>query len=89
MNSDRALELARVAFPNNEDLRVAYMIGCDKGYEVCEEDMTLTPKDIKKIEFLLIEVECSPNSPTTKEGLYGEVLKRFNEWKLKGNENRD
>lgn len=27
MNADKALELARLAYPNNENLRVAYMLG--------------------------------------------------------------
>lgn len=39
MNSDKALELARLAYPNDENLRVAYMLGVDKGYEFCREDM--------------------------------------------------
>lgn len=39
MNSDKALELARLAYPNDENLRVAYMLGVDKGYEFCREQM--------------------------------------------------
>ena len=39
MNADKALELARLAYPNDENLRVAYMLGVDKGYEFCHEQM--------------------------------------------------
>ncbi len=34
MNADEALELARKAYPNDEDLRVAYMLGLNEGYEL-------------------------------------------------------
>ncbi len=39
MDSNKALELARLAYPNDENLRVAYMLGVDKGYEFCREQM--------------------------------------------------
>lgn len=39
MNADEALELARKAYPNDEDLRVAYMLGLGDGYELHEERM--------------------------------------------------
>lgn len=39
MDSEKALELARVAYPNNEKLRVAYMLGLNKGDEVCKEQL--------------------------------------------------
>jgi len=31
MNADKALELARLTYPNDEDLRVAYMLGLNAG----------------------------------------------------------
>lgn len=34
MNADEALELARKAYPNDENLRVAYMLGLNEGYEL-------------------------------------------------------
>lgn len=37
MEADKSLELARKAFPNNENLRVAYMLGLQKGSEYLEE----------------------------------------------------
>jgi len=37
MDADKSLELARKAFPNNENLRVAYMLGIEKGAENLEE----------------------------------------------------
>lgn len=33
MNADKALELARLAYPNDENLRVAYMLGLNAGSE--------------------------------------------------------
>ena len=39
MNADEALELARKAYPNDEYLRVAYMLGLCDGYELHEERM--------------------------------------------------
>lgn len=33
MNADKALELARLAYPNDENLRVAYMLGLNAGAE--------------------------------------------------------
>lgn len=39
MNAVEALELARKAYPNDEDLRVAYMLGLGDGYELLEERM--------------------------------------------------
>lgn len=33
MNSNNNLDLARKAFPYNEDQRVAYMLGLEKGYD--------------------------------------------------------
>ena len=37
MEADKSLELARKAFPNNENLRVAYMLGIEKGAENLED----------------------------------------------------
>jgi hypothetical protein len=37
MDADKSLELARKAFPNNENLRVAYMLGIEKGAENLED----------------------------------------------------
>jgi hypothetical protein len=39
MDSNKALELAKSAYPHDDNLRVAYMLGVDKGYEFCREDM--------------------------------------------------
>ncbi len=39
MNADKALELARKAYPNNEELRVAYMLGLNEGYELHRDEM--------------------------------------------------
>lgn len=39
MNTDKALELARKAYPNNEELRVAYMLGLNEGYELHRDEM--------------------------------------------------
>lgn len=39
MDSNKALELAKAAYPNDENLRVAYMLGVDRGYELHREDM--------------------------------------------------
>ncbi len=36
-NADMCLEAARKAFPDNEELRVAYMLGFNEGYEVAEQ----------------------------------------------------
>lgn len=33
MNADKALELARLAYPNDENLRMAYMLGLNAGTE--------------------------------------------------------
>lgn len=33
MNADKALELARLAYPNDENLRVTYMLGLNAGAE--------------------------------------------------------
>jgi len=41
----------------------------------------LTWEDIKKIELLLVAVECSSARPYSGEDLYKEVLRRFNEFK--------
>ena len=39
MDAEQILEIARKKYPNNENLRVAYMLGlydgCNKEYEVC------------------------------------------------------
>lgn len=37
MEANKSLELARKAFPNDENLRVAYMLGIQKGAENLEE----------------------------------------------------
>lgn len=39
MNADKALELARLAYPNDENLRVAYMLGLNEGYELHKSQM--------------------------------------------------
>lgn len=39
MNADKALELARLAYPNDENLRVAYMLGLNAGAEWQESQM--------------------------------------------------
>jgi len=39
MDRSKNIELARVAYPDNEELRVAYMLGLEKGYELCGEDI--------------------------------------------------
>lgn len=39
MNADEALKLARKAYPNNEKLRVAYMLGLNEGYELHRDEM--------------------------------------------------
>ena len=39
MNADKALELARLAYPNDENLRVAYMLGLNAGAEWMRERM--------------------------------------------------
>lgn len=39
MNADKALELARLAYPNDENLRVAYMLGLNAGAEWQKEQM--------------------------------------------------
>ena len=36
-NADMCLEAARKAFPNNEELRVAYMIGFNEGFDMATE----------------------------------------------------
>lgn len=37
MEANKSLKLARKAFPNDENLRVAYMLGIQKGAENLEE----------------------------------------------------
>lgn len=37
MEADKSLELARKTYPTNENLRVAYMLGLQKGSEYLEE----------------------------------------------------
>ena len=39
MDANKALELATIAFPNNTEMRSVYMLGLDKGYELCKEQM--------------------------------------------------
>lgn len=39
MNSNKNLDLARKAFPYNEDQRVAYMLGLDEGYDQAMKDI--------------------------------------------------
>jgi len=39
MNAKKNLELARKAFPNDEEKRVAYMLGLEKGWDIREEEM--------------------------------------------------
>lgn len=41
------LELARNAFPDDEKMRVAYMLGLEKGYELREEQMPKWKKTLK------------------------------------------
>ena len=38
MNSNKNLDLARKAFPYNEDQRVAYMLGLEEGYDTAFQD---------------------------------------------------
>lgn len=57
MDSEKALELARVAYPNNEKLRVAYMLGLNKGYEVCKEQLMKDAKEIITVQRSLTEPE--------------------------------
>ena len=46
MNADEALEVARKAYPNDEDLRVAYMLGLNEGYELHKEQMMKEAKEV-------------------------------------------
>lgn len=39
MDSNKNLELARKAYPYNENLRVAYMLGLEKGYDQAMKDV--------------------------------------------------
>jgi len=39
MDANKALELATIAFPNDTEMRSVYMLGLDKGYELCKEQM--------------------------------------------------
>lgn len=39
MEANKNLELARKAFPDDEKMRVAYMLGLEKGWELREEQM--------------------------------------------------
>lgn len=41
MDANKSLELARKAYPNDENLRVAYMLGIQKGAENLEEAIKL------------------------------------------------
>ena len=81
MNSDRALELAREAFPHNHILRVAFMLGCNKGYEEAEKDLTLTWEDMKLIDELFTEMAFSEPNDSTE--WYQELANRFNEQRNK------
>lgn len=55
MEADKSLELARKAFPNNENLRVAYMLGIQKGAEWADE--TAWKPSIEQLEALWCAVE--------------------------------
>jgi len=37
MEANKSLELARKAYPNDENLRVAYILGMQKGADILEE----------------------------------------------------
>ena len=45
MNSDEILKLARNKYPNDEDLRVAYMLGLNDGADWKEEQLMKNAKD--------------------------------------------
>ena len=44
MEENKSLELARKAYPNDENLRVAYMLGIQKGAENLEEKLSKAVK---------------------------------------------
>lgn len=66
MNSDRALELARIAFPNDEKLRIAYMLGCDRGYQECEEEKFDKLKELCDKCYTIGFPALKPNEPKKK-----------------------
>ena len=51
MDAELNLELAKTAYPDDEQLRVAYMLGLEKGYEVCEEQMMKDAVEVIKEEY--------------------------------------
>lgn len=83
MDAKKALELARVAYPNNEKLRVAYMLGLNKGYEVYEQQML---KDAVEAEVLYFG-ETQDVSRTIKIPRMQEWLKSLRpSWKPSENQ---
>lgn len=49
MDSRIILSLARASYPNNEGLRVAHMLGIEKGYAFCKEQMMKGAVDAEEV----------------------------------------
>ena len=49
MDSKKALELSRKAYPTNENLRIAYMLGLNKGWDLHDEHPRKGLVDIEKV----------------------------------------
>ena len=84
MNADRALELGRIACPNDAKDRTIYMLGLDRGYEEAESDLALKWEDVKRIINIadnLLAKESKTDDLVaefqTEQSYYEEVLKRF------------
>lgn len=52
MNANKNLDLARKAFPYNEDQRVAYMLGLEEGYDQAMQDFLEKAEKYLRKEFV-------------------------------------
>lgn len=75
MDSNKALELAKSAYPHDENLRVAYMLGVDKGYEFCREQMLKGAVGGMVCATITNQVAISFSSPLPKELKAGDKVR--------------
>ncbi len=84
-NSDMCLEAARKVFPNNEDSRVAYMLGFNDGFDKTKEQLEVDIVSAAKVFLEALSKTPYNNKPITDAQIIVKQLLLFLETPSKYN----
>ena len=83
-NEDMCLDAAKKAFPTNEKMRTAYMVGFNEGFDRAVEQTEVDLNAVVRIDNIVMALlNEGYNSGYKTRPFYEEVLRRFNEKKEK------